>query len=131
MAHPDYKRVKFDVSDLPTDERLEEVLEALLKAYDRIVDEAKVPDGDGKEAEEKRRRAAIVKTTEKAHRWAAEVKLPKKPRGRDVRRWRRPRSSSVTAAMTVRAPQDACMIDWSASSGAISCSSTLTPFPSG
>ena len=35
---------KFDAGDLPGDERLEEVLEALLRAYDRIVEEPKAPE---------------------------------------------------------------------------------------
>jgi MoxR-like ATPase len=37
---------KFDVSDLPTDERLEELLEGLLRAYDRIVEEPKLAEDD-------------------------------------------------------------------------------------
>jgi hypothetical protein len=37
---------RFDIDDLPTDERLEELLEGLLRAYDRIVEEPKVPQDD-------------------------------------------------------------------------------------
>ena len=37
---------KFDVGGLPTDERLEELLDSLLRAYDRIVEEPKVPEDD-------------------------------------------------------------------------------------
>jgi MoxR-like ATPase len=37
---------KFDVGDLPTDERLEELLEGLLRAYDRIVEEPTLAEDD-------------------------------------------------------------------------------------
>jgi MoxR-like ATPase len=37
---------KFDAGDLPSDKRLEEILEALLSAYDRVVEEPKAPESD-------------------------------------------------------------------------------------